>query len=101
MAGTSGGQWGTKPRPPACCVEQEVSTAERGRSVTTNCVQRVVAAVPQDVKEVASCDDPFGVPSGIDDRLVVDTLTDLTGAKGKAVAAACMQLQQDLLEGIR
>ena len=74
--------------PPACCVEQEVSTAERGRSVATKCVQRVVAAVPQDVKEVASRDDPFGVPSGIDGRLVVDTPTDLTGARGKAVAAA-------------
>ena len=30
VAGTSEGQWVTKPRPPACCVEQEVSTAERG-----------------------------------------------------------------------
>ena len=88
VAGSSGGHWVTKPRPPACYVEQEVSTAERGRSVTTNCVQRVVAAVPQDVKEVASCDDPFGVPSGIDGRLVVVTPTDLTGARGKAVAAA-------------
>ena len=50
-------------------------------------MQRVVAGVPQDVKEVAARDDPFGVPSGIDIRLVVNTPTDLTGAKGKAVVA--------------
>jgi hypothetical protein len=53
-------------------------------------VQRVVAAVPQDVKEVASGDDPFGVPPVIDGRLVVVTPTDLTGARGKAVAAAAV-----------
>ena len=47
VAGSSGGQWVTKPRPPACYVEQEVATAERGRSAATSCVQRVVAGVPR------------------------------------------------------
>ena len=47
VAGSSGGQWVTKPRPPACYVEQEVTTAERGQSAATNLVQRVVAGVPR------------------------------------------------------
>ena len=46
-AESSGGQWVTKPRPPACYVEQEVTTAERGQSAATNLVQRVVAGVPR------------------------------------------------------
>ena len=37
---------------------------------------------------MAALDDPFGVPSGIDGRLVVDTPTDVTAARGKEVAAA-------------
>ena len=49
VAGSSGGQWVTKPRPPACYVEQEVTTAERGQSAATNLVQRVVAGVPRAV----------------------------------------------------
>ena len=46
-AGSSGGQWVTKPRPPVCYVEQEVTTAERGQSAATKFVQRVVAGVPR------------------------------------------------------
>ena len=37
---------------------------------------------------MAALEDPFGVPSGIDARLVVDTPTDLTDAGGKVGAAA-------------
>ena len=47
VAGSSGGQRATEPRPPACYVEQEVSTSERGQSAATKCVQRVVAGVPR------------------------------------------------------
>ena len=47
VAGSSGGQWVTKPRPPVCYVEQEVTTAERGQSAATKLVQRVVAGVPR------------------------------------------------------
>jgi hypothetical protein len=52
VAGPSGGQWVTKPRPPACYVEQEVTTAERGQSAATKFVQRVVAGVPRACPEL-------------------------------------------------
>ena len=54
VAGSSGGQWITKPRPRACYVEQEVTTAERGQSAATKLVQRVVAGVPRACPELGA-----------------------------------------------
>ena len=54
VAGSSGGQWVTKPRPPACYAEQEVTTAERGQSAATKSVQRVVAGVPRACPELSA-----------------------------------------------
>ena len=54
VAGSSGGQWVTKPRPPACYAEQGVTTAERGQSAATKSVQRVVAGVPRACPELSA-----------------------------------------------